>query len=144
MNVFKHILVPVDFAAGSATAFGVAAALAKSLGARVTLLHVLPLVEPAVSAHQPYGDAAMREPETEVDMVARWELEDGTHVRSAVRRGDVSQEIVAATQECGADLLVMATRGRTGMARALLGSITENVVQRSSVPVLTVHAACAN
>jgi nucleotide-binding universal stress UspA family protein len=55
-----------------------------------------------------------------------------------VRLGSPWEQILEAAQELGADLIVVGSHGRTGVARALLGSIAEKVVRLSAVPVLTV------
>ena len=57
---------------------------------------------------------------------------------TAVRVGVPHETIVDYADEVAADLLVVGTHGRTGVPRALLGSVTERVVRTSDVPVLTV------
>jgi nucleotide-binding universal stress UspA family protein len=60
----------------------------------------------------------------------------GLSVDTSVRRGAPAAEIIAAATEVGADLVVMATHGRSGLARAFLGSVTQHVLATSPVPVL--------
>ncbi len=55
-----------------------------------------------------------------------------------VRRGNAEDQIVKFAGEQNIDLIIMATHGRSGIAHVLLGSVAEKVVQRSTVPVLTV------
>jgi nucleotide-binding universal stress UspA family protein len=62
-------------------------------------------------------------------------------VEWVLRRGAAWSEINAAVKDTGADLVVMGTHGRRGVARALLGSVAEKVVRSASCPVLTVHGA---
>jgi nucleotide-binding universal stress UspA family protein len=63
----------------------------------------------------------------------------GRTVRAVVRTGDPAAEIIAATEESGADLVVMGSRGRTGLARIFLGSVARNVLHASDVSVMVVH-----
>jgi len=68
------------------------------------------------------------------------ELEEaGYEVRITVRFGDPATAIVAAIVEEGATLVAMATHGRTGLIHLLLGSVAEQVLRQSRVPVLLVR-----
>lgn len=59
---------------------------------------------------------------------------------TASRSGDLPAEILDAVGRVGADLLVVGTHGRTGLAHLILGSVAEAVLRRSTIPVLTVRA----
>lgn len=63
----------------------------------------------------------------------------GIEATAAVRRGNPHDDILSYAEENGIDVIVMGTHGRTGVKRALLGSVTEDVVRHSEIPVLTVH-----
>lgn len=63
----------------------------------------------------------------------------GIETVTAVRRGNPHDDILSYATEEDIKLIVMGTHGRTGVKRALLGSVTENVVRHSEIPVLTVH-----
>lgn len=63
----------------------------------------------------------------------------GRDARPAVRTGDAATEIIAATEETGADLVVIGSRGRTGLAGIFLGSVARNVLHGSKTSVLVVH-----
>ena len=73
----------------------------------------------------------------------------GVETSWAIRRGRPADEIVAAATESGADLVAMATHGRTGLGRLLFGSVAEAVLRQAPVPVFmirephTVEAAAA-
>lgn len=62
-----------------------------------------------------------------------------TSVQSRVRCGHPASEIVAEAREHGADLIVMATHGRTGLARLLAGSVASSVMRRAPIPVLVMR-----
>jgi nucleotide-binding universal stress UspA family protein len=65
--------------------------------------------------------------------------ESGRLVESEMRDGDAAGEIVAVAEQRGADLIVLGSRGRTGLTRLLLGSVARNVLSGSSASVLIVH-----
>ena len=62
-------------------------------------------------------------------------------VGHALLRGDVADQICAHASEVGADMIVMGTHGRTGLTRALVGSVADAVVRRSTIPVLLLRAS---
>jgi len=65
----------------------------------------------------------------------------GVGHESVVYTGDVSASILQAVEKFNPDLIVMATHGRTGLARIFLGSVAEAVVRKASCPVLTIRSA---
>lgn len=145
MNV-KKILVPTDFSENAKSGTDYARGLAKVFGAEVILLHVC--APPFYQAG--YGI----NPETIVEMLASIEraIEEqleiakkatasgGVKVTTMVRQGIPAYEIVEAAKEQGADLIVVATHGHTGVKHFLLGSTAEKVVRTAPCPVLTVRS----
>ena len=71
--------------------------------------------------------------------VAALLAEDGCETTTVVREGDPAGVITEYAKENGVDLITMGTHGRRGIERRLIGSVTENVVRTSNVPVLTVR-----
>jgi nucleotide-binding universal stress UspA family protein len=63
----------------------------------------------------------------------------GRRAEAAMRTGDAAAEIIAAAAEVAADVVVIGSRGRTGIARAVLGSVARNVLHGSTASVLVVH-----
>ena len=132
------ILHPTDFSLQSEHALKLAAALARDYGARLLVLHV------AVPHPLIYSEGSLPlDPQLFVQE-ARAQL-DRLHLpidkHRAERRfveGDAATEIVRLAQEMQADLIVMGTHGRTGLARMLMGSVAEQVVRKAPCPVLTV------
>jgi len=143
MAVFRHLLVPTDFGPSSTRALQMALDLAASLGAELTIAHV---IEVPVYAYPGFSVSAI-DMLSGIEEAARKSLHDLVEsvkgrmpgVKSTLRTGSTAEEILAASGETGADLIVMGTHGRRGVAHALLGSVAERVVQRSMVPVLTVR-----
>ena len=142
----RRILVPVDFSECSSAALDYAIFLARSFGATVDLLHVLEPLPMNVSDDLIVGsppetiaDRAWRITREEIERVAVRARKTGLSVTTQVDPGIGWQRIVH--RAAGADLVVMGTHGRTGIARFLMGSVTDKVVQRSPVPVLTIRSA---
>ena len=138
----KRILVPVDFSACSLKALGYAAAFAKQFGARLILIHV-------VESYMPVPETGMVDVALIVSQMregAKKELEKvrltvdaAVNPTAELREGNPHREIVQAASELGADLIVISTHGRTGLAHVFMGSIAENVVRHAGCPVLVVR-----
>ncbi len=118
------IVFATDFSRCSAAAAKIAASYARTLNARLHILHVtLP------TAGKRHLDSLK---EIKEDMPA------GIPVVTAVEAGSPAAQIVRYAGRCGADLIVVGTHGRTGVSRAILGSVAERVVRTAPCPVLTV------
>jgi len=138
----SKILVPHDFSDASDTAVRQAAIWASSLGARLTLLHV---VEPVVYPEF-YSVDVLSEELTE-RLVARSEdalrktaaeFESGCDVDFRVEIGRAAETIADLAGPDDFDLVVMATRGLSGLEHVLLGSVAESVLRRCRVPMLAI------
>ena len=139
----KTILVPCDFSEHAEYAFTWALGLAESWGAKIILLHAAPLF---THASYPGGvfllDFAKIEKELLADAEKRlneFVTKKGTStvpVETCAVMGDPFWEICQAAEREPADLIVMGSHGRTGLAHVLLGSVAERVVRHASCPVL--------
>jgi universal stress protein A len=141
----KTILVPVDFSSGSNCAVEWAQALAGAFGARLVLLHVIDTSANALIGG-PGGVLAPPPPAALYDELrreARTAMADlaGRTLGATplIREGAPRQEILAVATEVHADLIVMGTHGRTGLAHLLFGSVAEHVVRHAPVPVFTIR-----
>lgn len=152
MPDIRHVLCPIDFSDCSRRAFDRAVAIARAQGAAVTALHVVPLVAPAPAAAVPFGPEgpgpfALHAFDRETiarqlrGFLAVGRVPDVRVAVHAVEAPSVFREILAHAAQVGADLIVMGTHGRSGFERLLIGSVTEKVLNRSMVPVLTVPAS---
>ena len=143
-EAIRHILVPTDFSDDARMALREAARWAAHFQARLTLLHVL---APAVIPVSVTEVAAVYEvmpglQERIQEELTRWiEAEVPETVSSDVRieEGPVDLTILEQARQEQADLIVMATHGRSGVARWLLGSVTERVLRQAPCPVLTLR-----
>jgi nucleotide-binding universal stress UspA family protein len=146
MNLPKIILVPTDFSVAAETALDSALALASKLGAKVYVLHAyqLPVVGFPDGVLVPTAEIASRVvswAQSELAACVGKRKESGVEIVSILKQADAREAVLAVAEEIGADLVVMGTHGRRGIARALIGSVAESVVRTSPVPVMTIHAA---
>lgn len=145
--MFKHILVPVDDDAGSRRAVEQAVALAHSIGARVTGLHVMMEFNPVGIVEEliePSPDQLRRLAKAHASKLLSPLVHEagraGVACDTIAVQGDPPwQTIVAKAAESGCDLIVMASHGRRGIARFVLGSETQQVLAHTEIPVLVVH-----
>lgn len=145
----KRILVPVDFSECSTAALRYAAGIAKQFGASLDVLHVLELphyvipdvlVEVPGERKQTLTEFARSEASKDLHKQLS-ELEGaGIEVHSRLKAGYPRDEILTTAEEGHYHLVVMGTHGRTGLSHLFLGSVAEQVVRRSSVPVLTIRS----
>lgn len=142
---FDHVLVPVDFSTHSETALGVAIELAKEHGSELHLLHAYEL--PA-SVTMTYGLALPESVWKGVQEAGAARLAElAAQARAAEVRvklhlvtGPASDAIVDNATALHADLVVMGTRGLTGLKHVVLGSVAERAIRLAPCPVLTVKA----
>jgi nucleotide-binding universal stress UspA family protein len=139
----NRILVPVDFSDHAASILEWAAHLAKEHGSAVILLHAyhLPVeFQQLEGAYLPDDFWTHVKTETEQSL-ARYAEElraKGIEVETLAREGYPATVIEEEAERQNADLIVIGTRGLSGLKHLLLGSIAERVVQRAHCPVLTV------
>jgi universal stress protein A len=138
MSIFNRILCPIDFDGNSLDALRLARRIAEQDRATLYLLHVVPLQDPLVMSAPAITQRDEKYARTELQKVSNAELA-GVDRQVLLRFGHPAEEIVAAATETKADLLVMATHGRTGVSHFILGSVAEKVVRESPCPVLTVR-----
>jgi nucleotide-binding universal stress UspA family protein len=147
--MYQRILVPTDGSPLSRKAARSAVELARSLGAELVALNVVPRYPTS------YFEGALTFSPDEVARVeARWSAEAdalaqtvcalaakaGVKAKAATVRSDlVAEAILAAAKKHRCDLIVMASHGRRGIRRLLMGSETQHVLTHGSVPVLVLR-----
>jgi nucleotide-binding universal stress UspA family protein len=141
----KRILVPLDEATQHEAVLPLVADAARTAGATVRLLHVAPPPDNVVNDDGfivAYADQqASNETTHWLDRLARfYEVLQGVPVERVVRFGKPTEEILAEADAFGADLIAVTTVTRASLARGLLGSVAEQLMKRSPVPVLLLRA----
>ena len=144
----QTIVVPLDGSELAETALPVAQALAASLNSPLLLVRAVPPPDPvltpdgmAVALFTEDRAAAEREAGEYLTTLVTRLAESGTTVQTLVRLGKPAEIIRTVAEEHGAALTVLATHGRTGVDRLLLGSVAEAVVHHGATPVLLVPAS---
>ena len=144
MSEPKRILCPIDFDDQSGRALARAQDLAVRHGAELRLLHVFPSrAESILMPQAAAGAEATRTGATYLDSLAEAIRERGLPCEVETVRGDPAFHILQAAREVGADLIVMATHGRKGVSRVVLGSVTEGVLHATPCPLLTIPPRAA-
>jgi len=146
MMTVTRILVPVDFSEHSIRALDCGKTLAEKFGASIHLLTVVPdpfvLPDPSswyVPVPPAYVDGLRCDAEEHLRSLMTPADRARYHAQSAVLFGSAPDGILEYSGRESIDLIVMGTHGRSGVARAVMGSVAEKVVRSAACPVLTVR-----
>lgn len=142
--VFRNILVAIDGSKESDKAVEIATELALKLGSKITFLHVVnvpdlggvPLVgdKPEQALRGALTDAGKKVLEKAIEVARRKKIS----AAEKITEGYPAMTIVKEASRLGAELIVMGSRGTTGVERIVIGSTAEKVLRWSGVPVLVV------
>ncbi len=142
--MFKKILCPVDFSDTSMNAANNAINFSMEIKAEITFIHIID-----IQALQNIGDLSgggindinlLIEEEKPVLSKLKDECDKkGVKVKTVLTHGEPVSVILETIKEGGHDLIIMGTHGKSGLTRLVLGSIAENVVRKSDIPVLLYH-----
>jgi nucleotide-binding universal stress UspA family protein len=142
--MYKRILVPLDGSRLAEQALHHAAIQAEQFGAAIHLLRVLgPLPDPIMASRETVRGAeaaSARLAQTYLEGIATSLRERGIPTKAATVEGKPYVEIIHFAEDEGIDLIVLCTRGHSGLSRWLLGSVADRVVRGATVPVLLVQA----
>jgi universal stress protein A len=140
---YKIILCPVDFDDNSMAALTHARRLAIDMGATIHLVHVLPILPMLADHGVEVGVDAAAEQEAQrrlKDLVRRRLARTPVEIHTRIAFvSEVPKTILAFARELAADLIVMATHGRSAIRQLFFGSVTEAVVRNAVCPVLTLR-----
>ncbi|MEK7293802.1 MAG: universal stress protein, partial [Nitrospirota bacterium] len=142
-RLITRLLLATDCSKEASRAQEVAVFLAKTCQAKLDILSVLEApagMDPEYQVNQLYLDQLHKEAGKIVDRVVSQAGDCGVEAKASILRGIPVQQINETAQELKSDLVVMGTRGRTGLAHVLLGSTAEGVVRGAPCPVLTVRS----
>jgi len=143
MSSIKKILVPVDFSNHSQKALDQAVELARTFGASIDILHCYAINAGGIS---PYGMVLSDDFSREFREAAQAKLTEwtekiaaeGVEVDAILTSRFPSEAIADTAKEKGSDLIVMGTRGLTGLSHIVLGSVAERTIRIAPCAVLTV------
>jgi nucleotide-binding universal stress UspA family protein len=148
--MYKRMLIPLDGSELAEAILPFAEQVASPLNAEVILVRVVE----AVSAAEAIALAGVVAPDTFAvrEMEAKRYLHDverrlskkGLRARTRIALGPPAAAILGAVQTSAADLVAMTTHGRSGLGRALFGSVAESVLRASPVPVLVIRTPAAH
>lgn len=147
--MFRHLLLPTDGSALSSRAARIGVAFARKTGARVTALHVIPtftlMVDDGIALLSPalkkkFEDEGRAHGRKVLDTIASRARAAGVRCATLCVASDLPyQKIVAVARKKKCDIIFMASHGRRGLSKLLLGSQTAKVLLYSKVPVLVVR-----
>lgn len=139
--MIRSILVPLDGSAFGEFALSLAVSLARRIGATIHLAHVHQVVPPGTLAGMTLVDTLdqrLRQDEQNylADLVRRLDEAASVPIRTALLDGDVVTALRQYAEKNAVELVVMSTHGRGALGRFWLGSIADELMRKSSVPVL--------
>ncbi|MBI1847942.1 MAG: universal stress protein [Candidatus Rokubacteria bacterium] len=142
----RRILHPTDFSTASRPALARALAMARRDGATLILVNVMDVVVPIAEYHYvspaTYDQmlhAAETYAKSRLAALAARARKAGVRVQTMLCEGAAAEQIVKAARSTRADLIVMGTHGRTGLAKVVLGSVAGRVIATARCPVMTVR-----
>jgi nucleotide-binding universal stress UspA family protein len=148
--MYKHLLVTLDGTARSEAVIPHALSVARSMGAEVTLLRVVDAVAADWSERGAIGksqaESTIRslfadQAQSYLERVATEMGRDGVTVHTLVKQGPPAKQIITSAREVEADAIAMATHSRRGLNRLMFGSVAEQVLHETSLPIILVRAA---
>jgi nucleotide-binding universal stress UspA family protein len=143
--MFTHILVPLDGSERAERAVVVAARIAQSADARLTLLQAntypasagVPYAGPVPTT--PSFDEEQRRVADYLARIARWPGLRGVRIATRIVIGPAAAAILETARDGAVDLIVMSSHGRGGPTRWALGSVAEHIARHASAPVLVLR-----
>lgn len=145
MKPFNKILTAIDFSENSDYAFDYALTLAKQFEAELTVIHVISEPVDLRGFYVPHISFEQLEKEIEAgaaDMMEKFcreNMGDFHNYRTCIANGISYEEIIHKAKKINASLIVIGTRGRTGLDHMIFGSTAERVVRGAPCPVLSVR-----
>ena len=147
--MFKHLLVTLDGSPRAESVIPHVIDLAKTMSAEITLLRVVDAAnsdwsergaigrsQAATSIKSTYVDQAT----AYLDRVAEQLRQNGIVTHAVVKQGAAAKQIVLTAKESDADAIAMATHSRRGFNRLMFGSVAEEVLHQTQLPILLVRA----
>jgi nucleotide-binding universal stress UspA family protein len=146
-SIVEKILVPLDGSELSQSALPLAETMAELLDASIVLFHAItpPVITfpgtEAITMNQPVWDGLRDDARKFLRSVGDQVSARGHRAEEIVSIAPIVDGILCTAENQSAGLIVMSTHGRSGVGRWIMGSVTDGVVRRSSLPVLAVRPA---
>jgi nucleotide-binding universal stress UspA family protein len=139
--MYRHILIPTDGSELAEHGLAHGLALAKTLGAKVSVIFVVePFSEMSgrfLDAVARYAELRKEEATSALDRAAKAANKAGVSCETIqVENGQPHRAIIAAAEDKGCDLIAMSSHGRSGLSMLLIGSVTNKVLAQAKTPVL--------
>jgi nucleotide-binding universal stress UspA family protein len=139
--MYRHILIPTEGSELAERGVAHGLALAKSLGARVSVIFVLEAFSEMtgrfLEAVATYAELRKEQVKSVLDRAANAAAKAGISCETIqAEGGQPHQAIIAAAENGGCDLIVMSSHGRSGVSVLLIGSVTNKVLAHAKIPVL--------
>ncbi|AEH44934.1 UspA domain-containing protein [Thermodesulfatator indicus DSM 15286] len=144
MAEIKSILFPTDFTEASLKVIPYAKYLTEKFGAKLTVLFVVEELSKYANFYVPHSaldnleQELMEHAQKKLTSFIEEHFEDFP-VEPLVRRGEIAEEIAKVAEEKETGLILMATHGRKGLEKILIGSVTERVIKIAPCPVMTIN-----
>jgi nucleotide-binding universal stress UspA family protein len=149
MTETKKILFPIDLSENASKILPYVLSICEAYNSTICLLHVVAdlktWAKEYISHTSPYASLdmfnkeAMQAAEKAMARVCEEQLQSCPNFQRRVVSGDTVTEILKTIESEDIDMVIMGTHGRKGLEHVILGSVAENVVKKSSVPVMTVN-----
>jgi nucleotide-binding universal stress UspA family protein len=147
MIEIKKILIPCDLTKNSSKIFPYVLSIAEKYNSRIYLLHVAEDIHrlalhpyPGLGADQKELEKANKKTLVKnVDKICDKDFQKCPDFKKIITSGHPVVEILKIVESEDIDLVIMCTHGRSGMEHVIFGSVAENVVKKSPVPVLTIN-----
>jgi nucleotide-binding universal stress UspA family protein len=143
MKAIEKILVAVDFSEHGDLAVDAAVELAKRFHAELHVVHALDVRIPVMAPYEvvipaAFIESARKAAASKLDTLVQKVATEGVAASSHLSEAPAASAIVDLAEKIGADLIVMGTRGHTGLMHVLLGSVAERTLRHAPCSVLTV------
>jgi len=134
---FQNILIGYDGSKGSQHVLQIGLGIARGMHARVELLAVASLPEPAmlVESHA-FLDGARKRYTSELEQIAKAARETGIEIETDIKAGHPAAQIIQQAEMNKIDLIVLGRRGTSRLSQLIMGSVSERVLRYASCPVL--------
>lgn len=145
MLEINKILFPCDFTENSSKFLPYLLSISEKYNSKVYILHVVQDLHEWGGLYVPHASFALDQKKIlesaikAMDNVCDEQLESCPNFQRMIASGDPATEILKTIESEGIDLVIMGTHGRKGLEHTIFGSVAENVVIKSPVPVLTIN-----